>query len=344
MSPRVRQVLQYSISLMLAVALLWYVMHSIHPSELLARFQQADYRWIILSGLLSVVAYWSRAKRWCLLIEPLGYRPRVFHSFIALMSGYFVNMFLPRVGEVTRCGVLNKLEKVPVNVSFGTVVAERIFDVIMLFILLCFTFLLEFGRLGGFLTELLQSRFTFVSEKLKDTPTVLALIITALLFAVTIAYMLFRYRHRLAKIRLVQKIAEFLEGMGEGLVSVRKLKNPTAFFFHTGLIWVMYYLMSYVLFFAMPQTADLGIRAGFTILIMGGLGMSAPVQGGFGTFHILVGNALVLYGLSQQDGLILATFMHTSQTLFTLLMGGICLLIGLFIQRKKPLEEVKSVM
>ena len=344
MSLRVKQVLQYTISLMLAVALLYYVLKSIHPGELLARFRQADYRWIILSGLLSVVAYWSRAKRWCLLIEPLGYRPQVFHSFIALMSGYFVNMFLPRVGEVTRCGVLNKLEKVPVNVSFGTVVAERIFDVIMLFILLCFTFLLEFERLGGFLADLLKSRFDFVNEKLNDTPTVLALVITALLFLATIAYLLFRYRHRLAKIRLVQKIAEFLKGMGEGLVSIRKLKNPGAFFFHTGLIWVMYYFMSYVLFFAMPQTSGLGIRAGFTILIMGGLGMSAPVQGGFGTFHILVGNALVLYGLSQQDGLILATFMHTSQTLFTLLMGGICLMIGLFMQRKKTVEKVKSVI
>jgi hypothetical protein len=219
-------------------------------------------------------------------------------------------------------------------------VAERIFDVIMLFILLCFTFLLEFQRLGGFLTELLQSRFESISKILNDTPTVLVLVLSVTLFAATITYLLFRYRRRLAKIRLIQKIATFLKGMGEGLVSVRKLKNPTAFFFHTGLIWVMYYFMSYVLFFAMPQTAGLGIRAGFTILIMGGLGMSAPVQGGFGTFHILVGNALVLYGLSQQDGLILATFMHTSQTLFTLLIGGICLLIGLFIQRKKPVEGV----
>lgn len=340
MSSSVRQVLQYTVSLILAVALLGYVLNAIHPGEMLSRFRQADYRWIVLSGLLSVVAYWSRAKRWCLLIEPLGYRPRVFHSFIALMSGYFVNMFLPRVGEVTRCGVLHKLDKVPVNVSFGTVVAERIFDVLMLFILLCFTFLLEFQRLGGFLTELLQSRFEWVSKILHDTPTVLALVLSVTLFAATIVYLLFRYRRRLAKIRLVQKIAAFLKGMGKGLISVRKLKNPIPFFFHTGLIWVMYYFMSYVLFFAMPQTAGLGIRAGFTILIMGGLGMSAPVQGGFGTFHILVGNALVLYGLSQQDGLILATFMHTSQTLFTLLIGSIGLLIGLFIQRKKPVDEV----
>jgi len=337
-----KRLIQYGISLILAVILLWYVLGNIEPGELLARFQQADYRWIVLSGLLSIVAYWSRAKRWAMLIEPLGYQPRIFHSFIALMSGYFVNLFLPRVGEVTRCGVMNKLEKVPVNESFGTVVAERIFDVIMLFILLCFTLVLEFSRLGGLLTELLESKFAFVNDVLKNTSTLITLIVTGVLLVVTLVYVIVRYHHQLAKFRLYQKVLQFFKGMGEGLISVRKLRNPKAFLFHTVLIWVMYYFMSYVLFFAMPQTAGLGVRAGFTILIMGGLGMSAPVQGGFGTFHLLVGNALVLYGLSQQDGLILATFMHTSQTLFTLLVGGISLLTSLFINRSKVVVKVNS--
>lgn len=343
MHPRVRQFIAYSISLLLATLLLWYVFSEIQPGQLLASFKEADYRWILLSSFFSCIAYWSRAQRWCLLMKPLHYTPGVVHSFLALMSGYFVNLFLPRVGEVTRCGVIHKLDKVPINVSFGTVVAERIFDVIMLFILLCFTLAIEFERFKSILVDFLQARFTWVTDHWQANKTgVYGWILVAFIVVSLIAALLFFFRKSIRTSRMYLKMKDFFKGMAEGLLSVRKIDNFWAFLFHTVLIWVMYYLMSYVLFFAMPQTSHLGIKAGFTILIMGGLGMSAPVQGGFGTFHWLVGSALVLYGLNKEDGYILATFMHASQTLFTLLTGGISLLIVMFIQRKKPVVEVNS--
>ncbi|MBC7922973.1 MAG: flippase-like domain-containing protein [Ferruginibacter sp.] len=333
MQPNARRGIQLGVSLVLGAALLWYARRVIDPTALTARFREADYRWILLSGMLSVVAYWSRAERWRLLMEPLGYRPTTFHSALALMSGYFANLLLPRVGEVTRCGVLYRLDRIPVNVSFGTVVAERIFDLLMLLILVAFTFVLELDRLGTFFTGFFHSRLAPVFNNLS--------VITAVAFALLVgtgmlSFGLFRYRRAIRRSFLYAKGRNFLRGMAAGLLSVRKLRSPATFLFHTGLIWTMYYLMAYVLFFATPQTAGLGIRAGFTILVTGGLAMAVPVQGGFGTFHLLVGNVLVLYGLSLPDGIILATFMHTSQTLFVVLMGGLSSIVVLFLRGKHP--------
>ncbi len=335
-----KRTIQYSVSLLIAVVLLWIVFRNVDLTAMFAKFRQADYRWIGLSMVLSVIAYGARAKRWCLLMEPLDYHPSVFHASLALMVGYFANLILPRMGEVTRCGVLLKLDKVPVNVSFGTVVAERIFDVLLLLLLLVFTFFLEFNRLSGFFFDLFQAKFTSFASFAHDRSYLFFFMAIMVAFLIVLAGILYFFRRFLMQTGLYQKVLAFFRGMMEGLLSVRRMKRRWEFAGYTVLIWVMYYFMSYVLFFAMPETAHLGIRAGFTILIMGGLGMAAPVQGGIGTFHFLVGNVLVLYGLSQQDGIILATFMHTSQTLFVMLTGGLSLLIVMFLQRRKPTVSI----
>ena len=336
--PNTRHWIQLGISLLLGAALLWYVRRVIDPTALTARFREADYRWILLSGTLSAVVYWSRAERWRMLMEPLGYRPTTFHLALALTSGYFANLFLPRLGEITRCGVLYRLDRIPVNVSFGTVVAERIFDLLMLLVLVGFTIALELNRLGAFFSHFFKSKLSPVFNNLSVIATV---VFISLIGVGILLSLLLRYRQAIRRSVLYVKGREFLRGMTAGLMSVRNLRNPLAFLFHTGLIWVMYYLMAYVLFFATPQTAGLGIRAGFTVLITGGLAMAAPVQGGFGTFHLLVGNVLVLYGLNQMDGIILATFMHTTQTLFVVLMGGLSSIVVVFLRGKHASPPVQ---
>lgn len=329
-----KQLLKYLISLVVAGGLLWYVFKDIDLDAMLVAIGQADYRPVALYGVLILVAHWSRAVRWGLLLEPVvGYRSSATNLTLAVLTGYFANLLIPRMGEVTRCGTLNRTDDVPVNVSFGTVVAERIFDVIMLVLLIGLTFVLEFGRLSTFLTEFLGSKFNLAT--LQDNTGLLIGGAVLLIGGAVVAWWLFgRYKDRLMQNPLLSKIIGFGMGLLEGLLSVRKLRSPGLFLFHTLLIWGMYYATMYVLFFAMPQTAKLGPLAGLTILTMGTIGMAAPTQGGLGAFNILVGSALALYGLSPQDGQTLATLMLLSQWLFVILYGGISFLIVLAKNRR----------
>lgn len=328
----IKSSLKYLISLGIAGGLLYYVFKDIDLPAMLTALKQADYRWIAVSGALTLVAHWSRGVRWGILMEPvIGQRPTRQDTTLSVLTGYFANLLIPRMGEVTRCGTMNRLEGVPVNVSFGTVVAERLFDVLILLALIGLTFILEFDRLSSFFMDFFGSKFI----GLQNNALLLGMAGAMLLGLAVLVWLLFtRYKARLQQNALYQKVSVFTAGLVEGLLSVRKLRNPGGFILHTLLIWTLYYLMSYVLFFAMPQTAGLGPLAGLTILVMGSIGMAAPTQGGLGAFNIMVGSALALYGLSPQVGQTLATLMLMSQWIFVIIYGGIAFLIVLFRGRR----------
>lgn len=334
----IKNILKYLISLAIAGGLLWFTFQQSHldAADLLKKIGAADYRWVLLSGLLTIVAHWSRAERWRTLLEPVvPQRITSLDATVSVLTGYLANMALPRAGEVARCGTLYRLtgrygDPVPVNVSFGTVVAERLFDLLMLLILLAATFVLEFDRLSQFFMD-------FLGNKLPKggSSGILILAAAVLLGLALLGWFLFsRYREALGRHPLYQKVSGFLKGLLEGLLSVRKLRRPGAFVFHTLLIWTMYYLMSYTLFFAMPATAGLSMLAGLTILVVGSLGMAAPTPGGIGSFHLLVGQVALLYGLTSQDGQVLATFIHGVSALMIIILGILALLVVLFRQGK----------
>ena len=330
----IKNILKYLISLSIAGGLLWYTFtqSNLDAGDLWAKISAADMRWVGLSALLTIVAHWSRAERWRLLLAPVvPQRPTSLEATTSVLIGYLANLALPRAGEVARCGTLYRLSDVPVNVSFGTVVAERLFDVLMLLILLAVTFVLEFDRLSQFFIEFLGGKVPGESGR----SGVLLLVGAVLLGGALLAWFLFhKYRHVLEQQPIYQKISGFAVGLLEGLLSIRKLRRPGAFIFHTMLIWTMYYLTSYTLFFAMPATANLGPLAGLTILVVGTLGMAAPTPGGIGSFHLLVGQVALLYGLTTQDGQILATFIHGVSTLMIIVLGILALLVVLLRGRK----------
>jgi glycosyltransferase 2 family protein len=341
MKNRILAFFKYALPLVAAVLLLrYYVFEQVSVAEMLTAFRQAEYRWMVLSGVLAAAAHLARAQRWRLLMQPLGYSPNVFKVFLAVMVGYFANLLLPRMGEVTRCGILNRMERVPVNAAFGTVVAERIFDVIMLGLVFALTFLLEFNRLSRFFLDFITDKFSSFRE---ISFTTYIIVTCVLLLSLALGIALYRMRARFDRFTFLVKIRQFVRGMLEGLLSIRKMRRKGEFILYTILIWVGYFFMSYVLFFALPQTQHLSLMAGLTVLLMGSLGNSAPVQGGTGAFHILVGNALLFYGLSQEDGIKLATFMWASQTLLILVLGGICFLISLFLQKNTRQEPITAL-
>jgi glycosyltransferase 2 family protein len=336
-----KQTLRYMISLGLAGGLIWYVFKDINLAEMLDRFARSDWRWIALSCLFLLMAHVTKAWRWSMLMEPLGYNPGILNSSVSVLTGYFANYIVPRMGEVTRCGTLYRLERVPVNLSFGTVVAERIFDVLILLLLIGLNFLLEFERLSAFFTDFFQSKMGGEPSGTHGLLWVAIGFVSLLIAAGVYVLSNKELRQKLMGNAVVAKIVGFGKGMFEGLVSVRRLKNPGLFILSTLLIWVLYYLVSYVLFFCIPETADLGPLAGLTLLVVGAIGMTAPTQGGIGAYHLLVGNVMILYGLSQSDGITLATFIHGAQMLFMLATGALAFLFVL-LKKSNPVDALEE--
>lgn len=335
----VKNVLKYLISLAIAGGLLWFTFKQSHldAGDLWAKISAADYRWVLASALMTIIAHWSRAERWRVLLEPVvPQRPTTIDATASVLTGYLANLALPRAGEVARCGTLYRLSGVPVNVSFGTVVAERLIDVLMLLILLAATFVLEFDRLSQFFMEFFGSKVGGQPAGTGSGVSGILLLIGAILAGLALLgwFLYSRYRDALGRHPLYQKVMGFTKGLLEGLLSIRKLNRPGAFIAHTVLIWVMYYLMSYTLFFAMPATANLSPLTGLTILVVGSLGMAAPTPGGIGSFHLLVGQVALLYGLTSQDGQVLATFIHGVSTLMVIILGVLSLLVVLLRRNK----------
>lgn len=339
-----KNILRYTISLALAGGLLWFVFKDINLSEMLDRFAQSDWRWIAVSCFFLLCAHVTRAWRWGMLIEPLEHKPGIVNASVSVLTGYFANYIVPRMGEVTRCGTLYRLERIPVSLSFGTVVAERIFDVLILLIMIGLNFILEFDRLSTFFSDFFQSKVGGGGGG-SGSGMLLGILLAGLLAVAVVGIIILKnasLRNKLQQNAIIGKIIDFAKGMLDGLLSVRKLRNPGLFIFSTILIWVLYYLVSYVLFFCIPETSNLGPLAGLTLLVVGAIGMTAPTQGGIGAYHLLVGNVMVLYGLSQNDGITLATFIHGAQMLFMLVIGALAFLYVL-MQNKKAVAEPEQV-
>lgn len=294
--------------------------------------KQANIFWMSISILCSVIAFVSRAYRWNILIEPLGYKPKLANTTYALLIGYFANLALPRLGEVTRCGSLNKAEKVPFDVLIGTVIVERVFDVICLLVCIFLTAIFEYQRLGNFLYENL---FVPIKDKLNHYLQSPLLIAGALVIVLMLIFFIRAIRKNSGKHGFISKIVALLKGIMEGLRSVRKIKRPWSFLFHTVFIWTLYFISSYVVFFALPATSQLDWKAGLFVLSIGGMSMSAPVQGGIGIFHLLVSQGLLLYAIPHEHGIAFATLLHSTQMILVILLGTISFIM-LFLASKKP--------
>ena len=322
-------ILKYSITLGIAAFLLWFVYRDLSFESLLKQFADVNYYWILLSISLALLSHYLRAYRWNILLEPLGYQLKTSRTFIAVMVGYFANNLVPRLGEVTRCGILKKNDNVSMTSAFGSVVAERAFDLLSLLTLASITFIVEFDKLNKFILENFQDKFS-------DSRSLYQLVFLGagiIIISGFILYYLFKaFRKKFHRNPVYLKIRQFIKELLDGFLSIRKIKNQTGFWVSTAIIWILYYMMLIVVFYAYPPTSNLTWLAGLTLLIMSGLGMSAPVQGGIGVFHILVSSVLVLYGISADDGKVFALIAHTTQFLTIMFFGGISFVISVFLR------------
>ncbi len=308
----------------IGVLLLWLTFKNVDIGQTWTKIKNAHFIWIWISVLCSLLAYLSRAYRWNMLIEPVGYKPTLLNSFYAVCIAYFANLAIPRLGEVTRCATLSKKEHIPFDVLLGTVIAERVIDVLTLLLAMIVLLIMEFETMWGFLYENVFSKIEF---NLSTANLVISAVTLAVL--VFVVRLIFKSQQFAA---ISSKIKKLIAGLFNGLKSVSKLKNIPMFIFHSLFIWAMYLLMVYFGLFALDSTAGLGIKAAVFALVAGGLGMTAPVQGGIGAYHLLVSKGLLLFGIAYDDGLAFATLMHTSQ-LVQIVVFGLFALLMLFLTK-----------
>ena len=311
-------ILKYILVLLATAALVYFAFKQIKINDVIDAMKRANYIYILLSLIPAMLAFASRAIRWNLLLHPLGYRPKFRNSFYALMFGYLANLAFPRLGEVSRSVALNRAENIPLDKIIGTVIAERAVDVVSLLVCIVLTLVMEFERIYSFMTMYL---FDPLINKMSSAMQsgLFYPVIAVLILAIIAAVIIMRRRQQAAS--LTDKIILFFKGILTGLASVMKMKNPAAFIFHSVFIWTMYWLITYICFFSLDATASLGLKAALFILVAGGLGMTAPIPGGIGAYHYLVGQGLIIYGIVETEGVAYATIVHASQMLVILLVG-----------------------
>lgn len=273
-------------------------------------FETANYNWVILSVFLAILSHISRAYRWNFLLEPLGYKVRFINSLFSVFTAYFLNIFIPRSGEIARATAVQKYEKIPFEKAFGTIVAERIFDVLMLGIITLIALYLQTDFIEKYL---LENKTSHSGVKW------IALITGAILLF--LAYRYFKNSNH----PIISKIIRFIKGLIDGVKSVFTMQKRGAFLLHTFFIWAMYLLMFYVTLFALPETSKAPVAAIVIAFVMGSFSM-AVTNGGLGTYPIFVAGALTLYHIPNNIALAFGWIMWTSQTIAILVFGAISMI------------------
>lgn len=313
---KVLNILKYLVFLGLGFAVFFYVYPPSEFDDTLEMLKKANYIYVVPVVMIALLAHYSRGVRWKMLIEPLGYEMKSFSAFRSVMIGYYFNTLVPRLGEVSRCIALNRIEKVPLSIGLGTVVTERIFDLMALGIVVGLTVLLEFELVGGYIIDLIQDRVAS-SGSLFSLTTFLVLAGAA----AAVALLVFLVR----KLGVYDKILGILAEFKKGFTSVFKLKNPWVFLAHTVFIWVGYYAMCYLSFYTLPETSDLGLSAGLVVFTLSTIGFLAPVPGGTGTYQYMFVIALGLYAIDDETSKAVAMIAFLVNTLLNLIVGAIAL-------------------
>jgi uncharacterized protein (TIRG00374 family) len=339
---------KYYFFLTIGMVLLYLVFKDVNFVWMWNEIKHADFEWILLSFLFGIVAMASRAWRWKIMLEPLGYTPSFLDCFNGVAIGYLSNIGLPRMGEVVRCSILNQTNGIPITKLIGTVILERVIDVIMLLSLILVVFFSQIDRFGKFfMTEIFGDKIARISLLLNEIGTILipAFIVFCIASFLIIRWVLKKYSNH----KIIIRISEFLKGLSDGVITLFKMKRKGEFIFHSLLIWVMYFVMTWVCFFAYDPTSALTALDGLFLMVVGGLGMTAPVQGGFGAFHYLVEKALLLYnikpsidaitGIELRPGLVFATIVHSTQFIMTLLLGLTAVILVALKKKKRNAKD-----
>lgn len=327
MKKNISSVLQYLFFLGLGFGLIWYSSKDLTDSqidELIHSFSQTRYLYILPVIISLLFSHFHRSMRWRLLMAPMGYAPGRANTYLVVLIGYFFNLLVPRLGEVMKCTMLAKYEKIPADKLVGTIVAERAVDLICLVLVTLIMLVTQFDLLGE--TAIAGLAKTWHEANITSIIIWITSIVAGILLLRFIV-------HRFAHIHVFAAIRKIGSGIWHGLTSIGKIREKGWFIFHTIMIWVLYLVSIYLGFQAFPAVANLNFNASVAILVFGSLGMIAT-QGGIGAYQLAVEKTLLLYGITAVTGLAFGWVLWGAQTAIVLISGIASLLILPFINKK----------
>lgn len=321
MNPKIKRILTIALPLVLGVFLVWYSLSQISIEELVNYFKKANYTYILLGVFFGLLSHLSRAYRWQFQLEPMGYTIKLGNSIMAVFATYLINYTVPRAGEVARASILTNYEGVPFEKGFGTIVAERIADMIVMLCIIAVTLFLQFDFIYGFLVE-----------KFEPIKILIGIVVLLVLIVIFIRFI----KRSSSKIAL--KIKGFIYGLIEGALSIFKMKKKWAFVFHTLFIWGMYVLMFYVTSFALEDTSNIP----FAAILIGFIAASfsiAATNGGIGSYPEAVVLAFTLFNIPEDPSRAFGWIMWGSQTLLIIVFGGLSLIYLPIFNRKESRQS-----
>lgn len=339
MKKKILKTAQYLAFFVLGILLFWWVYRDMDMQKFKQQLPSVSLWWLVVSFVFSILSHISRAIRWNMLIRPLGYNPRTINSFLSVLVMYLTNFIIPRAGELARCTVLGRYEKIPFTKLVGTVVIERTTDLLAMIVFAIGIILLQWPIFSKFL-----SQNPDVNAKLGSLFSVVHVIFAFLLLIGCIILVL-AFRKKIKQTAFFQRISHLYYNFTEGIKAIGKLEHKWRYIGHTVFIYLMWLMALYVVFLSYPPTKHLSILTGMATFVMGGLAMVAPIQAGMGAWHFMVYQTLFIYGIDKEFGKDFALIAHTTTNLFLLIIGVIALMILPVINRNlKPLSQASTIM
>lgn len=336
MNKRLISILKYLFFLGLGIFLVWWSLHQI-PDDEWDKFKEAlakaHYLLIIPVFLILATSHLLRALRWKTLMEPMGYHPSLRNTFFAVMIGYLANLAVPRLGEVLKCTILAKYEKVPAEKIIGTIVAERVFDVLCLGLIFLLALILQFDVVTGSYQHVKSLRAPHPEAPMSTTKLVIILVI-ALAIAIYVIRLIVTKKWRV----LIANIKKIIAGIWEGLITARKLKHKWAFIIYSISIWALYIAGTWIGFHATDGTADLGFKEAVSCLAFASIGMIIT-PGGIGAYAFLLAKVLEQNDVTYAIGIANGTLQWFAQCIIVLVVGGFCLVLLPFYNKQKKDES-----
>lgn len=307
----------------LGIFLVWWSIHKMGDKnwqECKTALKSAKFILFIPVFFILVASHISRAMRWKILMKPLGYSPRLVNTFFAVMIGYLANLAVPRLGEVLKCTILGKYEKVPADKLVGTILIERAIDVVSLMIVFVIAIASQANIIGSYAKTTLKNNF------LTDDYSGILIKLTILLSSLVIFYFLLKFIfNKYGEIGIIKKINTLFKGVGAGLSSIKNLENKSTFIFHSIFIWLCYAAGTYIGFFVIPETSNLPIAATFPVLAFASIGMIIT-PGGIGSYQWFIMGVMVLYGIDEGHGYANGLLQWIAQFCIILVVGFVSLL------------------
>jgi uncharacterized protein (TIRG00374 family) len=321
LNKKLKRTLKLLLPIALGVFLVWYLYNSTTPhqrDDILHYIKQTDPVWVGISILIGVLSHISRAIRWNYLLEPLGYKPSITNNVLIILTAYLTNLGIPRSGEILRATALATYENVPFEKGIGTIVTERIIDLIMLMFIIIIALLLQTQLILGFMREM--------GLGLASGAALLLIGVLGLFIGVKLI--------KKSSSPFALRVKGFLKSVLDGILSIFRMKHKWRFIFHTLFIWAAYIAMFWVIKFTVAETADLSFGA-ILVAFVGGAFAMATTNGGFLAFPLAVSKALEIFGVSKVSGTAFGWIMWIAQTLMVVVFGAISFLVLPLLNRNR---------